>query len=62
MIIDFHTHTFPARISADVLAKLSRLSHTKYLILLLNEFCKRTVPENFRYFNRVFFTDRNAFG
>lgn len=30
MIIDFHTHTFPARISADVLAKLSRLSHTKY--------------------------------
>ena len=30
MIIDFHTHTFPAKISADVLAKLSKLSHTKY--------------------------------
>ena len=30
MIIDFHTHTFPAKISASVLAKLSRLSHTKY--------------------------------
>lgn len=30
MIIDFHTHTFPAAISGKVLAKLSRLSHTKY--------------------------------
>lgn len=30
MIIDFHTHTFPAKISESVLAKLSRLSHTQY--------------------------------
>lgn len=30
MIIDFHTHTFPAKISERVLAKLSRASHTKY--------------------------------
>lgn len=30
MIIDFHTHTFPAKISKSVLARLSRLSHTKY--------------------------------
>lgn len=30
MIIDFHTHTFPKAISEKVLAKLSRLSHTKY--------------------------------
>ena len=30
MIIDFHTHTFPAAISERVLAKLSKLSHTKY--------------------------------
>ncbi len=30
MIIDFHVHTFPAEISANVLAKLSRLSHTEY--------------------------------
>lgn len=30
MIIDFHTHTFPDAISEKVLAKLSRLSHTKY--------------------------------
>ncbi|MCI8488961.1 MAG: amidohydrolase family protein [Lachnospiraceae bacterium] len=30
MIIDFHTHTFPAAISEKVLAKLSRLSHTQY--------------------------------
>lgn len=30
MIIDFHTHTFPDKISESVLAKLSRLSHTKY--------------------------------
>ncbi len=30
MIIDFHTHTFPKAISADVLEKLSRVSHTKY--------------------------------
>lgn len=30
MIIDFHVHTFPAGISAKVLAKLSRLSHTQY--------------------------------
>lgn len=30
MIIDFHTHTFPAAISEKVLAKLSKLSHTKY--------------------------------
>lgn len=30
MIIDFHTHTFPAAISSRVLAKLSRLSHTEY--------------------------------
>lgn len=29
MIIDFHTHTFPDAISKKVLAKLSRLSHTK---------------------------------
>ena len=29
MIIDFHTHTFPSAISQKVLAKLSRLSHTK---------------------------------
>lgn len=29
MIIDFHTHTFPAGISEKILAKLSRLSHTK---------------------------------
>ena len=30
MIIDFHTHTFPAAISERVLTKLSKLSHTKY--------------------------------
>lgn len=30
MIIDFHTHTFPKAISEKVLAKLSKLSHTKY--------------------------------
>lgn len=30
MMIDFHTHTFPDAISEKVLAKLSRLSHTKY--------------------------------
>lgn len=30
MIIDFHVHTFPADISARVLAKLSKLSHTQY--------------------------------
>lgn len=30
MIIDFHTHTFPAKISAGVLAKLSLKSHTSY--------------------------------
>ena len=30
LIIDFHTHTFPDRISKSVLAKLSRLSHTQY--------------------------------
>lgn len=30
MIIDFHTHTFPAKISSKVLAKLSRSSHTSY--------------------------------
>lgn len=30
MIIDFHTHTFPDAISQNVLAKLSRLSHTQY--------------------------------
>lgn len=30
MIIDFHVHTFPAGISAKVLAKLSKLSHTAY--------------------------------
>ena len=29
-MIDFHTHTFPEAISEKVLAKLSRLSHTKY--------------------------------
>lgn len=30
MIIDFHTHTFPSGISAGILQKLSRLSHTRY--------------------------------
>ena len=30
MIIDFHVHTFPSGISARVLDKLSRLSHTDY--------------------------------
>lgn len=30
MVIDFHTHTFPDKISERVLAKLSRLSHTQY--------------------------------
>ncbi len=30
MIIDFHTHTFPAGISASILRKLSRMSHTQY--------------------------------
>lgn len=30
MIIDFHVHTFPDAISANVLAKLSRMSHTEY--------------------------------
>lgn len=30
MMIDFHTHTFPEAISERVLAKLGRLSHTKY--------------------------------
>lgn len=30
MIIDFHVHTFPDDISAKVLAKLSKLSHTQY--------------------------------
>lgn len=30
MIIDFHTHTFPAKISTGVLEKLSLLSHTAY--------------------------------
>lgn len=30
MIIDFHTHTFPAKSSEKILAKLSKLSHTKY--------------------------------
>jgi len=30
MIIDFHTHTFPKAISADVLEKLSKVSRTKY--------------------------------
>lgn len=29
MIIDFHTHTFPDKISSNVLAKLSSSSHTK---------------------------------
>ncbi len=30
LIIDFHTHTFPDKISEGVLAKLSKLSHTQY--------------------------------
>lgn len=30
MIIDFHTHTFPAKSSEKILAKLAKLSHTKY--------------------------------
>lgn len=30
MIIDFHTHTFPDKISIRVLDKLSHLSHTEY--------------------------------
>lgn len=30
MIIDFHTHTFPAKISVKVLSNLSKLSHTEY--------------------------------
>lgn len=30
MIIDFHTHTFPAKISKSVLANLAGLSHTAY--------------------------------
>ena len=30
MMIDFHTHIFPEKISADVLEKLSRVSHSKY--------------------------------
>lgn len=30
MIVDFHTHTFPAKISAGVLEKLSKASLTKY--------------------------------
>ena len=29
-MIDFHTHTFPSAVSEKILAKLSRLSHTKY--------------------------------
>ncbi|MCI9378832.1 MAG: amidohydrolase family protein [Eubacterium sp.] len=29
-MIDFHTHTFPDKISEGVLAKLSKLSHTQY--------------------------------
>ncbi len=30
MVIDFHTHTFPAKISEKTLAKLALASHTKY--------------------------------
>lgn len=30
MIIDFHTHTFPAKISAKVIDNLSHVSHTEY--------------------------------
>lgn len=30
MIIDFHTHIFPEKISADVIEKLSRISRSKY--------------------------------
>ena len=30
MIIDMHTHIFPEKISADVVEKLSRVSHSKY--------------------------------
>lgn len=30
MIIDFHTHIFPDKISADVVEKLSKISKTKY--------------------------------
>ena len=32
MIIDFHTHTFPSRISARVAEELSHLSHSVYYI------------------------------
>ena len=30
MIIDFHTHTFPAKVSKKIMAQLASLSHTEY--------------------------------
>lgn len=45
MIIDFHTHTFPAKIAANVLLKLQRMSRSKPFTDATNDGLRRSMEQ-----------------